>query len=337
MKTQTIYKALKIILLNTGREAYWIKKEQRDLDGKMLIDGKLELQIGKEKIQFFAEIKNEVKNYQLDQILRLADQYHPMMLIAKRIFPKIREALRKHEIAYLEENGNFFLKNGDTHIWIDGNKPLNPDKEKMNRAFTKTGLRVIFEFLLDNALINEPYREIARKTKVGLGNINYIMQGLKEEGFLVLIDKGTYRLINKKQLLEKWIALYPQKLKPTLQIGKFRFLKIDDFTNWKQVNLHPMKTWWGGEPAGNILTDYLKPATLTLYTLEAREELILHYRLMPDDNGLVEIYERFWVTDQVNDNLAPPLLVYADLLNTGDARCMETAQKIYDDYLANKF
>ena len=335
MEKEILHKLLENNMVSTGIEARWLILEpgKEELE----IDGELELVIANKKIRFFAEVKNDVKNYQLEQILRLAQKHKPLLVIAKRIFPKIREALRKHEIAYIEENGNFFLKYGDTHIWIDGQKPLDVDKEKTNRAFTKTGLKVIFEFLLDEGLINAPYREIARKTKAGLGNMNYVMNGLKDEGFLVLMDKKHYRLVNKKQLLEKWIALYPQKLKPTLRIGKYRFLKTDDFINWKNLKLQPMKTWWGGEPAGDLLTHYLKPATLTLYTVELRDELIRHYRLIPDENGQVEVFERFWDTNQVNDNLVPPILVYADLMNTGDARCVETAKKIYDDYLANQF
>jgi hypothetical protein len=244
METDLTRKALEIIRVVAGIEARWVKREALVKDVR--IDGELDLYFDKKKIRFFTEIKNEVKNYQLEQILQLATKFKPLMLIAKRIFPKIKEALRKNEIAYLEENGNLFLKRENTYIFIEGNKALNFRKEKINRAFTKTGLKVIFEFLLDEDLINEPYREIARKTKAGLGNINYILNGLKEEGYLILINEKQYRLINKKQLLEKWIPLYPQKLKPTLQIGKFRFLKIDDFTNWKNLKLHPMKTWWGG-------------------------------------------------------------------------------------------
>jgi hypothetical protein len=32
-------------------------------------------------------------------------------------------------------------------------------------------------------------------------------------------------------------------------------------------------------------------------------------------------------------NLVPPLIAYADLLATGKKRCIETAQKIYEQYI----
>lgn len=64
-----------------------------------------------------------------------------------------------------------------------------------------------------------------------------------------------------------------------------------------------MKTWWGSEPAGDILTNYLKPGELTPYTLESRNELIKHYRLIPDKEGKVKVYQKFWVDDEVKGNL----------------------------------
>ena len=335
MEQYDAHKTLENNLVNTGIKTRWLIWEPRGED--IGIDGQVELLIANEKIHLFAEVKNEVKNYQLEQILQLHKKNPDLIVIAKKIYPKIREALREQEIAYLEENGNFFFKKDPVYIWIDGKKELEFDKARTDRAFTRTGLKVIFEFLLDENLINAPYRDIARKTKAGLGNINYIMNGLKKEGFLLLMNKGNYRLLNKKQLLEKWIAAYPQKLKPVQAIGKFRFLKEKDFNAWKSLVIPPMKTWWGGEPAGDLLTAYLQPARLTLYTVEPREELIRRYRLIPDEDGRIEVYQRFWYTDQVNDNCVPPLLVYADLMNTGEARCLETAKKVYDDYLAKQF
>ena len=132
------------------------------------------------------------------------------------------------------------------------------------------------------------------------------------------------------------MAAYAERLKPALKIGTFRFLKEEDFTNWKKLPIRNGKTWWGGEPAGDILTNYLRPAELTIYTTETRNDLIKNYKLIPDEKGNVKAYKKFWQQDEVNDNTVPPLLIYADLINTNDRRCMQTAQKIYDEFLQNK-
>jgi hypothetical protein len=164
-----------------------------------------------------------------------------------------------------------------------------------------------------------------------LGNINYIYNGLKDLGFLIRKNKDTYLLTRKKELLEKWMGAYEEKLKPSLKIGNFRFAKENDFANWKNLDIQPEKTCWGGEAAADLLTDYLRPAELMLYTRESRSELMKNYRLIPDQEGPVSIYQKFW--HQPEAITAPPLLVYADLMNTHDKRSLETAEKVYDKFL----
>lgn len=327
---ELIHTALDNLQKNAGISGSWEEY------GPVGLDGLLSLFIENQKIRLSLEIKGELRNHQLPAIIEKAERYGNLMVVAYNIFPKIKEELRKNKIAYLETNGNIWLQQNGILLWIDTQKPANEIKNKSNRAFTKTGLKVLLHFLLQEQDINLPYRDIAAITGIGLGNVNYIMAGLKEMGFLVKMDKKQYKLINKKELLEKWMPAYAERLKPVLKIGTFRFLKEEDFLNWKSLRLKNNKTWWGGEPAGDLLTNYLRPAILTIYTTETRNELIKNYRLIPDEKGNVKVYKKCWYNDEVNENIAPPLLVYADLMNVGDRRCMETAQKIYNELLQNR-
>jgi hypothetical protein len=163
------------------------------------------------------------------------------------------------------------------------------------------------------------------------------MNGLKELNFLIEVRKNEYRLNNEKELLGKWMAAYEERLKPALLMGTFRFLTENDFLNWKNLEIDTARTKWGGEPAGDIYTNYLRPQILTLYTDESRNELVKNYRLIPDEKGNVYVYKKFWHVDDGNTNVVPPLLAYTDLINTNDRRCTETAQRIYDEFLQNKF
>ena len=137
-------------------------------------------------------------------------------------------------------------------------------------------------------------------------------------------------------IFDKWVEVYEEKLKPTIKIGTFRFLNQGDFVNWRQINLQEEKTYWGAEPAADILTNYLKPQELTIYTTETRNELIKNYKLIPDETGNVKAYYKFWNDNDNHKQIVPPLLIYADLININDRRCLETAKKIYDAYLQNK-
>jgi hypothetical protein len=56
--------------------------------------------------------------------------------------------------------------------------------------------------------------------------------------------------------------------------------------------------------------------------------------------GVLEVRKPFWggaPHEAARPDTVPPALVYADLLATGDGRCIETAQLIYDKYLARLF
>ena len=328
---EIIYLALENLQKNTQIKGKWEPTDRHELDGK------LRLKIDQQNIRYYIEVKKELRTHQLQQILDLKEKYIPFMIIAPRLFPKIKEELRDNNIAYLEANGNIFLKNNETTLWIDTNKPIETEKEIGSRAFTKTGLKVLFQFLIDETWTNKTYREIAKKTGTGIGNITNIITGLRQEGFLLPITKNEYKLINKKELLNKWITAYEKNLKPILKVGTFRFLKNEDFANWKKLPLRNGKTWWGGEPAGDLYTNYLRPGELILYTTETRNDLIKNYRLIPDEKGNVKAYRKFWEHYEINDKAVPPLLAYADLINTNDRRCIETAEKIYEQYLQKQF
>ena len=55
------------------------------------------------------------------------------------------------------------------------------------------------------------------------------------------------------------------------------------------------KTLWGGECAANILMKNLTPANYTIYTNATWQSVGKSLKLVPDDNGKVELL-RFFIT-----------------------------------------
>jgi hypothetical protein len=331
-ETEIVHIAIENLEKNAPVKCLWENQPDK------YTDGRLTLHVDKDKITFYTEIKKELRAHQIPQIEKNAKDFPPYLILAQCIFPKIKEQLRQLNIAYLEANGNIFMNKDRFHYFIDANKPFQLEKEKVNRAFTKTGLKVLFHFLINEKWINLPHREIAEIIQVAHGNFAYIFNGLMENNFLIRLNKRTYRLNNKKELLEKWMVAWKETLQPALKIGRFRFADDINFTHYGELHLDENTTWWGGEPAGDILTHYLRPGELILYTRKNRNELMKDFRLIPDPNGDVKIFRAFWKTKEaVRNNIVHPVLVYADLMNTGNSRCYETAQMIWDKYLANEF
>ncbi|MFT5251030.1 MAG: hypothetical protein ACI93P_002773 [bacterium] len=290
-----------------------------------VLDGILDLVIEGRDVNFIAEIKNEVRRHQLPKLESYHQEYKNVIIIAEHIFPKIKEELRNMGVAYLEANGNFFVKQEGVYILIDTNTKTTFKKELANRAFTKTGLKVLFHFLNDKNLINKTQREIADKAGVGLGNIPQVINGLKETGYVIQYTKQQLVWENRKELLDRWINAYATELRPKLVKGKYTLKK-----NWEDILLNTENTLWGGEPAADLLTNYLRPEHYILYTKEKQSELMKNYHIIPKLEGEVEVLELFW---EPRNEKTPPILIYAELMLTGGKRNKETAEKIYNDYI----
>ena len=292
------------------------------------VDGQLTLIADQQNIRFDAIVKKEPRMYQVENIIHHAHRHRNLIVIAYRLFPALKQKLKEHGVNYLEANGNLYIRAKNVILFIDRELKLDKPEKTGNRAFTPTGLKVVFGFLQHNELINKPQREIARTTGVALGNIPKIMAGLQDAGHVYKVDKKTYAFHNREELLQIWIDEYKKNLQPTLYKGTFRLVPAD--REWRNLELHVPDTVWGGEPAGDLLTNYLRPEKLTIYTNETKMNLMMHYGLVPDLNGNIQVYKKFWEQNDQRD-IAPELLVYADLVNTQDKRCIETANRIYNE------
>jgi hypothetical protein len=79
-------------------------------------------------------------------------------------------------------------------------------------------------------------------------------------------------------------------LRPKLNLGRFRA----DPERLQHAALAPLNAYWGGEPAAEKLTHYLKPAHFTIYTGEPIAKLVAAGRMRAEPGGNVEILEKFW-------------------------------------------
>lgn len=256
------------------------------------------------------------------------------LIVTDYVNPKMAERLKALDMSFLDVEGNAYLNEPPVYVYINGNKPLERRHRKsLTRAFQPTGLKVLFALLCQPGLENAPYRDIVKAADVALGTVGWVITDLKELGYLVDMGKRKRRLKNKAKLIERWVTNYPELLRPKLVLGRYRAIDRDW---WKHAQLHNFRACWGGEVAAAILTKFLKPERVTVYTRGKPAELLLTNKLKKDPDGDVEILEAFWQIDYdwPHNELAPPMLLYADLLATGDARNIETARMIYEQELA---
>lgn len=269
----------------------------------------------------------------IEQIRGLKDQG---MIFADYVNPKIAARLRELDIPFADRAGNIFLNAPPAYLFVIGNRPRTTQKTKQPKPFHAAALKVLFPLLCQPELVTKNLRELARYAGVALGTAGNVIKELRNRGHIIDLANGTPQLVNLKPLLEQWLILYPTVLRPKYFKGCYRGETADWWTKTKRL---PEGTVWGGEVAAAMLTEYLKPITATIFAQETMTQLLINNRLREDTHGNTEIIGTFWNKDlNINDKqIAPPLLIYTELMVTGDPRNLETAKIIYDNHLARHF
>lgn len=309
-------------------------KEPRHGHGRA--DALLRIEYGREKAMFAAEVKRGLRPTTLAAVIHQLEQFDlPPLLVADYVTPPMAETLRARRIPFVDAAGNAYLDQAPLLIWITGQKPKTDTfaAGRGGRAFQASGLRVLFALICNPEWVNAPYRELAQKAGVAHGTVGWVMAEMPRLGFLIK-QRGKRRLVQPERLLQQWAEHYPRVLRPRLALGRYR----TDNLEWcaKQDPI-AYGAEFGGEIAGGRMTKYLRPATATLYAEKVDPRLIIDLKLRIDpQGGNVEVLRRFWTFTAETPELVPAPLVYADLMATGDARCIETARLIHERYFKNR-
>lgn len=265
-----------------------------------------------------------------------ADNKKPL-LVTHYINPNLMDKLRAAKVSCIDVAGNAFIYAWPIYIFVKGNKVAHETAYlKSGRAFQYSGLKVIYAFLQNPTLLQQNYRDIAERSNVALGSVGWVLSDLEQQGYIQnSANKRT--LVNKDKLLQRWVEEY-LLIKQKQLIGSF----TTEVSGWyKDIDVEKFGGLWGGEIAAESYTHYLQAKDGVVFISQAMMgEFIktarLKKRKTEDVDAIrIDLVEPFWKSDVETfvNGLAPPLLVYADLIHSNDARNLETAQRIYEQYL----
>ena len=160
----------------------------------------------------------------------------------------------------------------------------------------------------------------------------------------IKLKYGGYEIVDYVKLLERWELRYAERLRAKLLLGTFSPIGKRNFSEVaEELKEYADKYSYliGGELAASIVTEYLRPISATLHlhkNVDARQ-IAVKLKLKPDIEGNIVLLQSFGNDEYQHNkfgelnNIVNPLLIHAELVQTGNSRLKETAQIIYTRYI----
>ncbi len=281
---------------------------------------------------FWVEVKRNPNNATIgDFALRRMRSNTQTVLVADHVTRNQAEQLREFGIQFFDTTGNAYFDEPGLHIWSVGQLNKKRGRPRTSRIFRPPGMKLIYAILTDPGIEERSYRQISLETGVPTPTVGVFISALEESGYLVK-GRNNRRTIKKRgELFRRFVENYAESFRSTLEPIRFTSNKLAGRW-WENVDPAEFDACWGGETGAEKLTGYLKPQIATIYADSPLQTFQLRYGLVRNPEGEVEILQRFWRQDK-DSTIAPPLIIYADLIARGGKRNLETARLIYDEYL----
>src|SRR5690606_39268397 len=236
------------------------------------------------------------------------------IVVSDFIANESKEVFKKNKINYLDTSGNAFIFSKKLRVLVEGRKKSKNDINNSNtKIFQEAGIKLIYVLLTNPEASKCSLRELAAKAGIALGSVSNIMKELEEADFIIKTSKER-KLKNREELLQKWVTAYNEVLKPKLFRKAYQIKNANDLV----MNNSNSSYQIGGELAAAEITNYLKPRDYEIYYSDDLIDFAKQFKLIPDTNGNLKIYNKFWVdeTDINNNRIVSKLLIYADLMGT---------------------
>ena len=315
-------------------------------------DGEVTLKTDRGAFRYLFEVKTHLRPQTVRHLVVQTKSFRKQLgaaqgflLIADYVNPLLAHELKEAGINFIDTVGNLFLKREPTlYLYVEGKKPIGLPKGKPIRLFQPSGLKMLFGMLLEPESVNSPYRHLADANDVALGTVGWVKRDLREQGYLEPISKNQFRLIKRKELIERWVQGYAHLLRPKAFVGEYQPLqkKLDTVVKgfrWYALTNGSRWGLTGGFGAYQLLPHYR--GTSLAFFIEAWDEAeaLKELKWLPLPGGPVTVLKAFspLVFAQWGRVAPPPalhpLLIYSELLYQGTDRDLETARLIYKEFL----
>jgi hypothetical protein len=261
-----------------------------------------------------------------------------IILLARHIPRQVAERLIGANVNFADDAGNVHLELGDRYNWtVVGNPAVGLPSER--RRISPAQIQLLFQFVTHPESVSWPVRRLESaagisKSKAAQARHELIAQGL-------LVRKGKqYQLGSTSLLSERLVSGYAHVLRPKLLLGTYRAAEktAESFLSRLRREAPPgIRYALSGGPAADLLQHYYRGPEVPLFLQPLSGTTAHELRLLPDSNGPVSLLHAFgelvfW-QEREDHMLAPPWLIYAELLTSSDPRAHEAAAEFHGQFL----
>lgn len=261
-----------------------------------------------------------------------------IVLLARQISRPVAERLIDARVNFADDAGNVHLELDDRYSWTVIGKPaLQPASER--RPISRAQTQLLFQFVTHPESIGWPVRRLESAAGISKSKAAQARHELIAEGLLVSSAK-EYQLGPKRLVSERLVLGYANVLRPKLLFGRYRAEERTPeafLSRLRQQELSGVRHALSGGPAADLLQQYYRGLEIPLFVDPPTRETAHELRLLPDSNGPVCLLRAFgelvfWQARE-DHMLAPPWLIYAELLTSSDPRAHDAANELYREFL----
>lgn len=262
---------------------------------------------------------------------RWRENPRPGVYLTDRITPTVARKIRDGGGWYADAAGNMFLRAPGVFVDVSGRAPV-PERKTAARGATPHNLmsagraQVVLAVLTWPQLLTQSLREIGQAAGVSTAAAHKALKLLEEERYLT----HSRQLMRRDELIDLWASSYPLGLARSTEVGRYR--GEPNPTPWAALG---HRVYVSGEYAATELAG----PDLVLYVSQLDTKALIQSRWQrpeTNDDGNIIVRRAFWTAPDRWDespgvDLAPPLLVYGDLLASNDPRQREVASAMRGD------
>ncbi|MCZ2721390.1 type IV toxin-antitoxin system AbiEi family antitoxin [Marinomonas sp. 15G1-11] len=297
-----------------------------ELNSGSFTDGELCLIVSGDNYHFYVAVKNIHRKESLDSLL--GESASNTLLICNRLTSYLADICTQKGLNFIDTAGNVRIDNNGLHLWIESQKGKTQktftDETKSNKL-GEGSAKLLFALLSKPEILNVSYREMAEYASISLGMVSKGL-GIFEEESLISLGKNR-RILDVKRMLAIWVEAYRLSIRP-----KLGGVRLEYKGNWQDLPIEE-GDYWGGEAAADVLTHYLYPQYLQLFTRLPLQKKLAQLNCRTNLEGALWLVPAFWGTKLEWTIKSQALLAVAELEASKDSRNIEVARMIYEKYL----